>query len=439
MVGTINSSGLYTAPSAAGTDTVTAVSNANNAMSASSTVTITPGAPPNSVSLLHFGNAGFGGDDTNVFQTALNSTAANGQALEIPAGSYNVSPLTFPSNSNMFVDAGVTVSANPGYGTNAEMLNIDTGPVTITGAGPSVSVFQMPVAQAQSTTDGSQFRHCLEIGNGGAASHVSVSGIACNQSGGDGVYIRNATNVLIENCLFNANYRNGASITGAVNGVTLIGNTFSNNSGTLPKSGIDIEPNLVTDFLENISLQNNTESNNAGDGLEFSLQNLTSSSAAVSITVTGNTTSGNGRYGYVGVNTYPTNPTGTILVQNSSSTNDGDFCAIGRFWQAGGELLSFENLTCTNPHVNGPDPSYGSSGAVGGLRGGGATTPMGNISYTGTNIKATNGQTTYYFDFEDGSGIGITNVVFDSLGTMTGATKAPPDGLMQGVGTNVID
>ena len=345
MVGTINSSGLYTAPSAAGTDTVTAVSNANNAMSASSTVTITPGAPPNSVSLLHFGNAGFGGDDTNVFQTALNSTAANGQALEIPAGSYNVSPLTFPSNSNMFVDAGVTVSANPGYGTNAEMLNIDTGPVTITGAGPSVSVFQMPVAQAQSTTDGSQFRHCLEIGNGGAASHVSVSGIACNQSGGDGVYIRNATNVLIENCLFNANYRNGASITGAVNGVTLIGNTFSNNSGTLPKSGIDIEPNLVTDFLENISLQNNTESNNAGDGLEFSLQNLTSSSAAVSITVTGNTTSGNGRYGYIGVSACPTNATGTILCRTAwSATRDSDFCAIGRFWQAGGELLSGENL-----------------------------------------------------------------------------------------------
>ena len=119
-------------------------------------------------------------------------------------------------------------------------------------------------------------------------------------------------------------------------------------------------------------------SGNCGDGLEFSLQNLTSSSQPVSITVTGNATSGNTRYGYEGVNTYPTNATGTILVQNSSSTNDGDFCAIGRFWQTGGELLSFQNLTCTNPHVNGPDPSYGSSAAVGAIRGGGATIPMGH-------------------------------------------------------------
>jgi hypothetical protein len=437
-VGTISSSGLYTAPSAAGTDTVTAISNANNAMSSSSTVTITPGAPPNAVSLLHFGNAGFGGNDTNVFLTALNSTASNGQTLEIPAGNYNISPLTFPRNSNVFVDSGVTVSAIAGYGTNAVMLNIDTGPVTITGAGPLVSVFQMPSALAASESDSSQFRHCLEIGQGGAASNVTISGIACNQSGGDGIYIRNATNVLVENSAFNGNYRNGASITGAVNGVTLIGDTFNNNCGTLPKSGIDFEPNLVTDFLENISLQNNTMSGNCGDGLEFSLQNLTSASQPVSITVTGNATSGNTRYGYVGLNTYPTNPTGTILVQNSSSTNDGDFCAIGRFWQAGGELLSFQNLTCTNPHVNGPDPSNGSSGAVGAIRGGGATIPMGNISYTGTDISAANGQTTYYFDFEDYSGIGITNVVFDSLGTMTGATKAP-NGLVQGVGTNAID
>ena len=101
-MGTISSSGLYTAPSAAGTDTVTAISNANNTMSASSTVTITAAAPPNAVSLLHFGNAGFGGDDTNVFQTALNSTAANGQTLEIPAGNYNINPLTFPEQLERF-------------------------------------------------------------------------------------------------------------------------------------------------------------------------------------------------------------------------------------------------------------------------------------------------------------------------------------------------
>ncbi len=432
-------------PAAAGTQmaSMTVTDSTGATASASLSLTISssalPGRPATTFSLLHFGNAGYGGNDTSVFQTALNYTAANNEALEIPAGSYNISPISFPSNSYLIVDANVTVSATTGYATNAAMLNVNTGPVTIIGSGSSSSVFQMPLAQAQSISDGSQYRHCLEIGNGGAASNVTVSGIACNQSGGDGLYLRNATNVTVEDCLFNANYRNGGSITGAVNRVTLIGNVFSNASGTIPESGIDFEPNAVTDFLENISLQNNTMSGNAGDGLEFSLQNLSSASQPVSISITGNITSGNIRYGYVGINSYPTNAGGTILVQNSSSTNDGDFCAIGRFWQAGGELLSFQKLTCTNPHVNGPDPSYGSSAAVGAIRGGGATTPMGNISYTGTNISAQNGQSTYYFDFEDGSGIGITGEVFDSTGTMTGATKAPPNGLVQGQAYNSIN
>jgi hypothetical protein len=404
----------------------------------SSSLPALPGQPATTYNLLHFGNAGFGGDDTNVFQTALTYTAANAAALEIPAGSYNISPVTFPANSYVIVDANVTVSANPGYGANAEMLDINSANVTIVGAGSATSVFQMPLAHAASVTDGSQFRHCLEIGNGAAASNVTISGIACNESGGDGLYIRNATNVTVENCLFNGNYRNGASITGEVNGITLIGNYFTNNDGTIPKSGIDIEPNSPTDFLLNISLQNNYTDTNAGDGLEFELENLTSASQPVSITVSGHHSDGNGRYGYVGLNNYPTNPGGTILVENSFSNGDGDFCAIGRFWQAGGTLLSFANLTCTNPHVNGPDPSYGSSAAVGALRGGGATIAMGNISFTNPNISATNGMTTYYFDFEDGSNIGTSNVVFEP-GTLSGATKAPPMGLLLGVGYSSIN
>jgi hypothetical protein len=431
-------------PTAAGTQNaaVTIQDSTGTTASASLPVAIggpsLPGQPAVTYNLLHFGNAGFGGDDTNVFQTALTYTAANAAALEIPAGSYNISPVTFPANSYVVVDANVTVSANPGYGSSAEMLNINAGPVTIIGAGSATSVFQMPLAHAASISDGSQFRHCLEIGNGGAAKNVTISGIACNQSGGDGLYIRNATNVTVQNCLFNGNYRNGASITGEVNGITLIGNYFTNNSGTLPKSGIDIEPNSPTDFLLNISLQNNYTDSNAGDGLEFELEELTSASQPVSITVSGHHSDGNGRYGYVGLNNYPTNPGGTVLVENSFSNGDGDFCAIGRFWQAGGTLLSFQNLTCTNPHVNGPDPSYGSSAAVGALRGGGATIPMGNISFTGVNISATNGMTTYYFDFEDGSGKGTSNVVFEP-GTLSGATKAPPIGLLLGVGYSSIN
>jgi hypothetical protein len=142
------------------------------------------------VSLLSFGDAGFGDDDTTVFQNALDSTAANGQVLEIPAGSYNISPIYFPSGANVQCDAGVTVNANDGYGRVAIMLNLAANNITLTGVGgsvdPSVStcVFQMPLVFAQSSNDGSEYRHCMAIYGG--ADNVNVSGIACNHAGGDG-------------------------------------------------------------------------------------------------------------------------------------------------------------------------------------------------------------------------------------------------------------
>ena len=334
-------------PTAAGTQNAAVTIQDSTGTTASSSLSLTIGSsnlpprPATTLSLLSFGNAGMAAMTHPSSRRPSVTTASGNEALEIPAGSYNISPVSFPKNAYLIVDANVIVSANAGYGSNAEMLNVDTGPVTIIGAGSSTSVFQMPLAQAASIADGSQFRHCLEIGNGGAASNVTISGIACNESGGDGLYIRNATNVTVENCLFNGNYRNGGSITGEVNGITLIGNHFTNNNGTLPKSGIDFEPNSPSDFLLNISLQNNYTDTNAGDGLEFSLEELTSASQPVSITVTGHHSDGNGRYGYMGLNNYPTNPGGTILVENSFSNGDGAFCAIGRFWQAGGTLLSF--------------------------------------------------------------------------------------------------
>jgi parallel beta-helix repeat protein len=430
-VGTISSSGLYTAPSAAGTDTVTAVSDANSAMSATTSVTITPGASPNAVSLLHFGNAGFGGDDTNVFQTALNSTAANGQTLEIPAGNYNINPVTFPSNSNVFVDSGATVTANPGYADGVSMLAIGSSNVTITGADATTSIFHMLKAEY---TSGEQ-RHCMYVAG---ATNVTISGISCNDSGGDGLYLANSTNVTVEDCIFNNNRRQGSSITGGVNHVYYLRDYFTNTSGTAPQSGIDIEPNDASGFLLDINIDDCYTDDNAGDGLMVSTWLMNSSSQPIGITVLRNHSTGNQRYGYVGINSDPSNAPGAILIQDSFSDQSGSAGAAARFYAANGASLTFQNLTITNSHVNGPDPDYGDSAAVDIVRGGGGTVPEGNVHFLNINIAATNGTNTYYFNLQDGSGTGVSNVQFVP-GALSGATSAPPNGLMLGVGTNVID
>jgi len=436
-LGSITASGLYTAPSKAGTDTVTATSDADSSKSGSATISVTAAAPPpsgNTVSLLTFGNAGFGGDDTSVFQTALNSTASHTQILEIPAGSYNISPINFPSNSNMKVDADVTVSANSGFGSSDRMLNVNSNNVTISGAGGSTSVFQMPKARTASQGDGSQYRHCLGIQN---ASNVTVTGIACNQSGGDGIYVSAATNVTITKCVFDKNYRDAGSIIGRLNHINITNNVFSNTNGTAPQAGVDLEPNNPGDFVVDVNFTDNTMVNNSGDGLAISLWTLDSTSQPVSITVTRNHSDNNGRYGYFANNNDPSNAAGTITLNDCTTDQSGSDGANARFYSANGASLTFNNLTVTNPHRNGPDPSYGDSAAVAIIRGGGASVPEGNVHYRNVNVNVTNGKVTYYFDFHDGSNIGVSNVTF-TPGTLSGASQAPPNGLLSGQTMNSV-
>ena len=90
-----------------------------------------------------YGSVGHGGNDTGVFQNALNLSAANHEVLEVPAGTYNVSPLTFPNNANVVMDAGATVEATSGYSQYQHMLNVvGVSNVRITGT-PGKSIFQI--------------------------------------------------------------------------------------------------------------------------------------------------------------------------------------------------------------------------------------------------------------------------------------------------------
>lgn len=394
-------------------------------------------APAGAVSLLHFGNAGFGGDDTNVFQTALNFTAANGQTLEIPAGNYSINPLSFPDNSNVFVDAGVTVTANSGYGDGVTMLNIHSSNVKIAGAGAAVSVFHMRKAEYTS----GEWRHCLNIVNAG---NVTISGISCNDSGGDGLYLSYSTNVTIEDCIFNNNRRQGSSIIGGVNHVYYLRDHFTNTNGTAPQSGIDIEPNKPADFLLDVNIDDSYTDSNAGDGLMVSTWLMNSTSQPISVTVLRHHSTGNQRYGYVGINSAGSNAPGAILIRDSFSDHSGSYGAAGRFYAANGASLTFQNLTVTNPHVHGPDPDYHDSGAVEIRRGGGGgPAPMGNVHFLNINIAITNGMSDHYFIFQDDSGIGTVTTGSNRAqfipAALSGATQAPPNGLVQGVGANVLD
>ena len=395
-------------------------------------------APSNAVSLSSFGAAGQGGDDTSVIQTAINSTASSGQTLEIPASAqpYNVRPLTIPSNAKIFLDAGATIQATSGYSSGQRMITIaDVSNVSITGT-PGRSTFQMRKSEYTS----GEYRHCLDIEG---ANSVTITGIACNNSGGDGLYIGAgrqgfSSNVTVSQSTFDNNRRQGFSLISGKN-ILIDGCTFSHTNGTAPQAGIDIEPNTASNVLQNVTFRNSKSIGNQGAGFMVDIGNLSSSSAPVSVTLSNHATSGNATNGYLAINEHDNQSQGvpgTITIENSSSTNDAQYGAVASFYDAGAAALKFQNLKVTD--ANSSNSTYDGA-AIGVKRGGGDQSLMGNVTFTGTSITATNGMLKHCFTVEDYSNAGLKAIYIGDFGAVSGIPASNSMGMLNGVSVNSVN
>jgi hypothetical protein len=372
------------------------------------------GSPATTVKLTTFGLAGQGGNDSTVVQNALNQTAANGTTLEIPAGTYNVNPLIFPNHASVVLDAGVIIQATTGYTSYQHLVNIDSvSNVSITGVQGS-SIFRMNKAEYTS----GEYRHCMDIEG---SSSITISGIQCNSSGGDGLYIAGSNYVTVTNSGFDNNRRQGFSLISGSN-ITIDGDSFTNTSGTAPQDGIDIEPNNGSGLLSNIIIRNSTSSGNAGNGFEVSLWLTTPSMSPASITVSNFQTSNNAGAGYRLRNEHDGGSGGVggfVLIQNSSSTSDGQYGAVTTFWDMPGPTAKFQNLTITNPNTGGSDYD---GAAIGVVRGGGDCCSTGNVTFTGTSISGSH--LSHYFTVENYSGGSVQNVCIGNWGTLSGVSAS---------------
>ena len=380
---------------------------------------VTSGPPPlvkppvaGTVSLLSFGSAGNGGDDTAVFQAALNAAAASGRQLEIPVSAqpYNVQPIYLPTGTVLLVDPGVTVQATSGYTTLQRMINInDATSVWITATG---STFKMRKSEYTS----GEFRHCLGISG---SSNVTIQGATCNDSGGDGIYIAGSLtggqsysyNITVQDSTCNNNRRDGMSL---ISGQSVFFRrcSFTNSNGTPGEDGIDMEPNAPTDRLVDIHIEDCTCSGNNGDGLSVSMGNLTSASQPVSVTVLRHKCSNNGRTGYIADYTSNGNlpgVTGSVVIQDSSSTMDGSYGARAHFYVAAGPSLTFRNLKVTNANQT---RTTVNNAAVGVVRGGGGLGLQGNVYFLNPTITDTTGKIDYYYTINDFSNVGEANIQY---------------------------
>jgi hypothetical protein len=398
-----------------------------------------PACPANAVNLMTFGAAGTGGDDTAVIQNAINSTASAGKTLRIPVGSssYNVSPITLPSNANVCVDSGVTVEANSSFGENDVMWNVSgASNVQLLGYG---ATFHMDMSIWASDSD-PEYRHCVAITGG--ANNVTVGGFSCVTFGGDGVYLAgNSSNVTVEDVTANGCARDGLTVISAKNS-TIKRCHFINGH-----TGVDMEPNVDTDAIQGVMLEDSFTTNNNWGGVNVSIYAYDSSTPPLSVTVARHTDENTGAgvtafdgatsFSANGANGVAVDTNGSVLFDSCTSINAGSRAAWVAWWTTNGPSVTFNNLTIQNPNQNGTTAVDNAATAVG--RGGGGNGDQGNVTFTGTTITSTNGNMDYYFTFYDGSGLPFSNVKWISPGALSGAKSAPPNGLFNGTAVNSVN
>ncbi|WP_158211901.1 PKD domain-containing protein [Robiginitalea sediminis] len=237
--------------------------------------------PPGAVLASSFGwNAT---DATQAFENALNSSHAT-IVIDKQAGDWIIRPTRIGriSNKTIIFEPGVVLRAKPGaYPTNnSRMLDFfECNNITIEGYGATMRMNKNEYTSGEG-------RHALVIEG---SNNVTIRGLTIRDSGGDGIYIGSGVqgysrNITVEDVLSTNNRRQGMSIISAQD-VYVRNSTFENSNGTLPETGVDLEPNEPSERLVNINFSNCKFSGNDNSGFLVSVQKMNASSLPLSVTV----------------------------------------------------------------------------------------------------------------------------------------------------------
>jgi hypothetical protein len=212
------------------------------------------GAP---VNVLDYGATGDGTtDDTNAILAAIAAMPSDGSNLLFPQGTYivnsdNVNGLKFSGKTNFAIEGyGATIKVKNGAAvtTNYEVMffiNCQNG---------AINGLTIDGNRANRTVTVETASHCLSITD--YCSQITVNDVICKNSTSDGLYISTTvlgtqasypTDITLVNCVADNAYRNGLSVIGSLR-CTIRGGEYKNTNGTLPKCGIDVEPDAGYTF-----------------------------------------------------------------------------------------------------------------------------------------------------------------------------------------------
>jgi parallel beta-helix repeat protein len=298
-LGTITSAGLYTAPSAGGTDVVTAKSVQDTTKTATASITVASASVPAGTSVKTYGAKGDGvTDDTAAIQACINAVAGKGGTVVVPDGTYMING-NYSGSFGLRLGSNMTFAMTSGAVLKVITNGVDNYSILTAGTVSNVTITGGTLTGDRLTHTGSsgQDGHGLVIGN---ASNITVTGLKATQCWGDGIYITNSSsNITVTNSICDHNYRMGMSAT-AVNGLNVSYSTFSNTGQDGPLlpgggSGFDLEPN-AGETVTNVNFSHNSVTGNAQYGIGTGGR-YTSGAVTNYVTIASNTVTGNGSDG----------------------------------------------------------------------------------------------------------------------------------------------
>lgn len=244
------------------------VAGTDTGMVTSAKVPVSAQALKDQVNVRNYGAKGDGiTDDTTAIQNAINYANVKGiEIVFIPDGIYQINPdisIRLKSNISLILSAKATLRSNSSSKASYRIINIaNVANVAVRGG---CIVGERTIHNGSAGTWG----HGIGIEG---SNNVTISDIAVSNCWGDGIYVGSSTlqnfsdNVSILRVALYNNRRQGISIISAKN-LLLKDSKASNCNGTDPQSGLDLEPDYSTQFLQNIVIDNFQTANNAGFGI----------------------------------------------------------------------------------------------------------------------------------------------------------------------------
>ncbi len=291
-------------------------------------------------------------DVTDALQSAINSGA---EKLIVPnmGKEWIVRRIFLASDQEIEFEDGVVIKAKRGeFKGKSYCLFRATGKSNITLLGYGAT-FQMWKSDYQNPDlyEKAEWRMTLMLKS---CTNITVMGLTMKDSGGDGIYVGNATtpqpyckDIYIKDVVCDNNHRQGMSII-SVENLLVEDCVFKNTSGTAPRAGVDLESNNATERLVNCVFRNCSFMDNEGAGITMYFKYLSEESEDISIRFENCYVSS--MYGY-GINigsVRDTGPSGTIEFENCVVENTNRHGLIITDKSADKARVKFTNCTWRN-------------------------------------------------------------------------------------------